>query len=207
MVSNVLILSLCHRGRYGGLSEVQMCFSCLVAQPCSTLCDPMGCNPPGSSGHGILQARILEWVAISSSTCVLQALTNRLNFDVQEEGAPAAAPPRWGSWKAKASSGTSWEDRLLCPRLPCPPPGDRPDPGIDLTSLVFLALAGRFFTTSSRCLCKVDFSWRIMKFVSCQHQAQAEAVFAEMIIHTSQGTRHHHGSNSNGGQTKRETLL
>ena len=31
-----------------------------------TLCDPMDCSLPGSSVHGILQARILEWVAISS---------------------------------------------------------------------------------------------------------------------------------------------
>ena len=34
-----------------------------VAQSCPTLCDPMDCSPPGSSVHGILQARILEWVA------------------------------------------------------------------------------------------------------------------------------------------------
>ena len=40
---------------------------CLVAQLCWTLCDPMGCSPPGSSVHGILQARILEWVAMPSS--------------------------------------------------------------------------------------------------------------------------------------------
>ena len=39
----------------------------LVAQWCLTLCDPMGCSPPGSSVHEILQARILEWVAISFS--------------------------------------------------------------------------------------------------------------------------------------------
>ena len=38
-----------------------------VAQLCSTLCDPMGCNPPGSSVSGVLQARILEWVAICFS--------------------------------------------------------------------------------------------------------------------------------------------
>ena len=38
-----------------------------VAQSCPTLCDPMGCSPPGSSVHGISQARILEWVAISFS--------------------------------------------------------------------------------------------------------------------------------------------
>ena len=34
-----------------------------VAQSCPTLCDPVDCSLPGSSVHGILQARILEWVA------------------------------------------------------------------------------------------------------------------------------------------------
>ena len=38
-----------------------------VAQSCLTLCDPVDCSPPGSSIHGILQARILEWIAISFS--------------------------------------------------------------------------------------------------------------------------------------------
>ena len=38
-----------------------------VAQLCPTLCDPMDCGLPGSSFHGIFQARILEWVAISFS--------------------------------------------------------------------------------------------------------------------------------------------
>ena len=36
-----------------------------VAQSCPTLRDPVDCSPPGSSDHGILQARILEWVSIS----------------------------------------------------------------------------------------------------------------------------------------------
>ena len=36
-----------------------------VIQSCPTLCNPMDCRPPGSSIHGILQARILEWVTIS----------------------------------------------------------------------------------------------------------------------------------------------
>ena len=39
----------------------------LVTQSCPTLCNPMDCSPPGSSVHGVLQARILERVAISSS--------------------------------------------------------------------------------------------------------------------------------------------
>ena len=40
---------------------------CLVTQLCPTLCDPMDCSLSGSSVHGISQARILEWVVISSS--------------------------------------------------------------------------------------------------------------------------------------------
>ena len=37
--------------------------SVLALQLCLTLCDPLDCTPPGLSVHGILQARILEWVA------------------------------------------------------------------------------------------------------------------------------------------------
>ena len=36
-------------------------------QLCPTLCDPMDCSPPGSSVHGVLQARILEWIIMPSS--------------------------------------------------------------------------------------------------------------------------------------------
>ena len=45
------------------LSLLDACVQAL--QSCPTLCDPMDCSPPGSSVNGILQARILEWVAIS----------------------------------------------------------------------------------------------------------------------------------------------
>ena len=38
-----------------------------VAQSCPTLCDPMDCSLPGSSAHGIFQARVLEWGAIAFS--------------------------------------------------------------------------------------------------------------------------------------------
>ena len=40
-----------------------------VAQSCPTLSDPMDCSPPGSSIHGIFQARVLEWGAIAFSAC------------------------------------------------------------------------------------------------------------------------------------------
>ena len=41
--------------------------ACMHAQSCSTLCNPMDCSPPGSSVHEILQARILECIAVPSS--------------------------------------------------------------------------------------------------------------------------------------------
>ena len=48
--------------------DVEMCpchCHCLVAQSCPPLCEPLDRSPPGSSVHGILQARTLQWVAIS----------------------------------------------------------------------------------------------------------------------------------------------
>ena len=50
-----------------GLSLLQGVMCVCSGAFSSTLCDPMDCNPPGSSVHGISQARILEWVAISYS--------------------------------------------------------------------------------------------------------------------------------------------
>ena len=52
---------------------------CLLLQLCPTLCDPLDCSPPGSSVHGVSQARILEWVAISFSRGIfpIQGLNTR----------------------------------------------------------------------------------------------------------------------------------
>ena len=50
----------------------------LVIQMCPTLCHPMDCSPPGSSVHGILQARILEWVAILQGNLSTQGTTRGL---------------------------------------------------------------------------------------------------------------------------------
>ena len=53
-----------------GYHPVSLVRSCMLAksfQSCPTLCDPMGRSPPGSSVHGILQAKILDWVATLSS--------------------------------------------------------------------------------------------------------------------------------------------
>ena len=54
-------------GKSQPLSNYMYACFFLVAKSYPTLCDPMDCSPPGSSVHGILQARILEWVAISFS--------------------------------------------------------------------------------------------------------------------------------------------
>ena len=45
-----------------------------VAQSCLTLCDPMDCSLPGSSIHGIFQARVLEWGAIAFSMTNLDSI-------------------------------------------------------------------------------------------------------------------------------------
>ena len=50
----------------------------LVAQPCPTLCNPMDCNPPASSVHGIHQARILEWVDTAFSILIKVNIANLL---------------------------------------------------------------------------------------------------------------------------------
>ena len=52
---------------YYGQGILYILASGSVAQSHLTFCNPMGYSPPGSSVHGILQARILEWVAISSA--------------------------------------------------------------------------------------------------------------------------------------------
>ena len=70
---------------------------CSVPQSCPTLCDPNDCSPPGSSVHGILQARMLEWVAMTPTTVAHQAPLS-MEFSRQEY------------WSG----------------LPCPTPGDLP---------------------------------------------------------------------------------
>ena len=48
-------------------SAIHACMRALLIQACLTLCDPVDRSPPGSSVHGILQARVLKWVATPSS--------------------------------------------------------------------------------------------------------------------------------------------
>ena len=79
---------------------------CQSLQSCVTLCDPMDCSPPGSSVHGILQARKLEWVVIHS---LLQGIFPtpgiKLGSSALQAGSLLSEPPwlpRWLSDKESA---------------------------------------------------------------------------------------------------------
>ena len=58
----------CRKGSVIYISESESESESEVAQSCPTLSDPMDCSLPGSSIHGIFQARVLEWVAIAFSS-------------------------------------------------------------------------------------------------------------------------------------------
>ena len=65
-----------------------------VAQSCLTLCDPMDCSLPGFSVHGIFQARLLEWVAISiSEIFAYQKVDNK--FDKTPENSVKFLGGQW----------------------------------------------------------------------------------------------------------------
>ena len=83
----------------------------LVAR--SNLCNPMDCSPPGSSVHGILQARVLEWVAISFSR--------------------GSSQPRDRTWAAAAAAKSLRSSQTLCNRTDGSPPGS-PVPAISCTA-------------------------------------------------------------------------
>ena len=79
----------------------------LVTHSYVTLCDPMDCSPPGSSVHGILQAKILEWVAFPSPG-IFSSLG--LNSPTLQADSLPSEPP--GMWKIPKEMRTS--DHLTC---------------------------------------------------------------------------------------------
>ena len=84
----------------------------LHAQSCPTPCDPMGCSPPGSSVQEILQARILEWVAISYSrgsswprdwtrVLCISCIGRRIYLFIQFN--------HWATWESLLSNKRRWK--------------------------------------------------------------------------------------------------
>ena len=63
-----------------------------VAQSCPTLCHPIDCSLPGSSVHGILQARILEWVTIPFSRRSSQPRDRPRSPALQADSLPSELP-------------------------------------------------------------------------------------------------------------------
>ena len=66
-----------------------LCLKCIVTQSCLSLCDPMDFSPPGSSVHEILQARILEWVAIPFSRDLLDPAIEPVSLTLQADSLPS----------------------------------------------------------------------------------------------------------------------
>ena len=69
-----------------------------VSQSCPTLSDPMDCSPPGSSVHGIFQARVLEWGAIALSGSVSQSCPNLCDLMDCSRQAPLMSPALAGGF-------------------------------------------------------------------------------------------------------------
>ena len=138
-----------------------------VAQSCLALSDPMDCSPPGSSIHGIFQARVLEWGAIAFSNLVTlgvqirrlnpqycvtlhvnAALCNRKTCMLNHfSHVPLFATPCTTAHQAPLSMGFSRQEYWS--ELLCPPPGELPKLGIEPAILTCPALSGRTFTTST----------------------------------------------------------
>ena len=90
-----------------------------VAQSCLTLSDPMNCSPPGSSVHGIFQARVLEWVPLLGvSKKVTGDMNLRQHFCQPLECEPGALlrntdpegllPPLLGNMEEVCGPGQGW---------------------------------------------------------------------------------------------------
>ena len=134
-----------------------------VAQWCPTLRDPMDCSLPGSSVHGIFQARALKWGAIASSGGFVEGLPALSRFTAPPGDALGESSRWWhdeqaaaqllGSQSCLASFATPWtvahQARLSIgfsrqvnwSGLPFLAAEDLPTPGIEPTSLMSLALA------------------------------------------------------------------
>ena len=76
---------------------------CLATQSCPTLCDLMDCSPPGSSVHGILQAGILEWVAIPSPGDLPDPGIKPRSPALQADSLPSVPPGRFCEFIRRSS--------------------------------------------------------------------------------------------------------
>ena len=117
-----------HINTYNSLST-SFCFKTIICiataakslQSCPTLCDPIDGSPPGSPLPGILQARTLEWVAISSSNAwkwkVKVKLLSRVQLLVTPWTAAYQGPPSMGFSRQEYWSGVPLASPIICIKL------------------------------------------------------------------------------------------
>ena len=132
---------------------------CIVAQSCPTLCIPMYCSLPDSSVPGILQARILEWIAMPSSRDLPNPGSEPRYPALWADSLPSESPgktPRILEWIAYLFSRGSphpgielGSSTLQADSLPAELSG-KPLPPLDTTNTLFLPLYTNFawFKTS-----------------------------------------------------------
>ena len=106
-------------------SNTAACMSAHLFQSCPTFCNPMDCSPPGSSDHGILQARILEWGAVcftKGSLFPTQGSNLRLLcfLHCQASSLPLAPPAAAAAAKSLQSFPTVRPHRRQPTRFPRP---------------------------------------------------------------------------------------
>ena len=98
-----------------------------VVHSCPTLCDPMDCSLAGSSVHGILQGRKLEWLAISFSRgsswprdwTWVSCIAGRFFYHLSHQGSPPSflqGAGKWNTWKYKADNCIAiyWAFNYVC---------------------------------------------------------------------------------------------
>ena len=119
---------LCYACSFRGIDPLVVTFMCvwlLIAhlcarslQLCPTLCDTMDCSPPGSSVHGILQARILEWVACCPPGDLPDPGVKPTSPALQVDSLPLS---HWGSpWLSVVFPSYHFDTCRLCSVVPVP---------------------------------------------------------------------------------------
>ena len=87
-------------------------------QACPTLCDPMDCSPPGSSVHGISQARLEEWVAISFSTVDSSFVLNVIDYNLSYNPSVILMFKLSLDWEDPLEEGMVTHSSILAWRIP-----------------------------------------------------------------------------------------
>ena len=85
------------------------CLYVLVTQSCLTLCHPMDCSPPGSSAHGIFQARIQEWLPFPSPGDLPDARVKPGSPTLQADSLPSEPPGKSCRLAACSNEANTYE--------------------------------------------------------------------------------------------------